>query len=95
MSAGKVVLGVLVGAAAGALLGVLFAPDKGEKTREMLSKKGGDLTDDLQGKYDEFVKTVTKKLGLVQNEVSPTEDPEQGSGTFKSNGHGRKSVRTN
>ena len=36
MKSGKVLLGVLAGAAAGALLGILFAPEKGTKTRKMI-----------------------------------------------------------
>ena len=36
MSTAKVVLGVVVGAAAGALLGVLFAPSKGTVLRRSI-----------------------------------------------------------
>ena len=34
MSKGKLLLGVLAGVAAGALLGILMAPDKGSETRK-------------------------------------------------------------
>ena len=36
MKADKIILGVLGGVAVGALLGVLFAPDKGDKTRKKI-----------------------------------------------------------
>jgi len=39
MNSGKVLLGVLAGVAAGALVGILFAPDKGEKPVKKSLKK--------------------------------------------------------
>jgi len=48
MSSGKVLLGVLAGVAAGALLGVLFAPDKGTVTRKAISKKAEDYAEALR-----------------------------------------------
>lgn len=39
MNSGKVVLGALAGLAAGALLGILFAPDKGSETRKKSRKR--------------------------------------------------------
>ena len=62
MSTGKVVLGVLVGLAAGAALGILFAPDKGSETRKKIAKKGEDLVDELKEKFGEFVDSVTEKV---------------------------------
>mgnify|MGYP003598235005 CR=1 FL=1 len=62
MSTGKVVLGVLVGLAAGAALGILFAPDKGSETRKKIAKKGEDLVDELKEKFGEFVDSVTDKV---------------------------------
>ena len=52
MEKGKIVLGVLGGIAVGALIGVLFAPDKGSVTRRKISKKGEEYLDDIAGAGD-------------------------------------------
>ena len=58
MDSGKVILGVLAGAAAGAILGLLFAPDKGSNTRQKITKKGEDYADELKGKFSEFLDNI-------------------------------------
>ncbi|MCX6252345.1 MAG: YtxH domain-containing protein [Bacteroidetes bacterium] len=70
MSSGKVLLGLLAGVAAGALLGVLFAPDKGSKTRKKISKKGEDYADSLKEDFNEFLKSITENFEMVKDEVS-------------------------
>ena len=51
MKQGKVLLGVLAGLAAGAVLGILLAPDKGSETRKKILSKGEELADDLKEKH--------------------------------------------
>jgi gas vesicle protein len=70
MSSGKVLLGLLAGVAVGALLGVLFAPDKGWNTRKRISKKGEALADDLREKFDEFLDSISVKVDKVKEEVA-------------------------
>jgi gas vesicle protein len=67
MSSGKVLLGVLAGVAAGALIGVLFAPEKGSVTRRRISKKGDDYLDELKEKFDDFFDTVTKDAEIIKD----------------------------
>ena len=54
MKKSNVVLGVLAGAAVGALLGILFAPDKGSKTRKKIYAKGEDVVGSLKDKAEEL-----------------------------------------
>lgn len=60
-STGKIITAVAAGAAVGAILGVLFAPDKGSETRKKINKQGKDIAD---GFKEEFEKGKAKINGM-------------------------------
>ena len=75
MNTVKVLFGALAGIAAGATLGILFAPDKGSATRKKLSKGGSDYADGLNSKFNEFVDSMTKKFeGLMEETTTMAEN---------------------
>ena len=61
MSTGKVVSGILVGVAAGAVLGLLFAPDKGSETRKKLRQTTDDLVNNLKSKLNTMADEMAEK----------------------------------
>lgn len=67
MNSGKVLLGVLAGVAAGAFLGILFAPDKGANTRKKIISKGDDFADGLKEKFNEFLIQMEDKYSEVKD----------------------------
>jgi gas vesicle protein len=69
MSAGKVLLGLVAGVAAGALLGVLFAPEKGSVTRMKIAQKGEDYAEAVKEKFNEFIDSVNDKLDMAKEEI--------------------------
>ena len=70
MSSGKVVMGVLAGIAVGALLGVLFAPDKGSETRKKMAEKGGDLVDGVKDKLNDLIDELNRKIDEAKAKVN-------------------------
>jgi gas vesicle protein len=60
MNTNKIILGVLGGAATGALLGVLFAPKKGSETRKNILKKSHDYADGAKNKIETLLGSITK-----------------------------------
>jgi gas vesicle protein len=61
MRSHKLLLGLIGGAAAGALLGILFAPHKGSKTRKRIFNKGKDYADEMKGKLGGLMENFTEK----------------------------------
>jgi len=66
MKKGNVVLGLLAGLAAGAVLGILFAPEKGSRTRRKIMHKGEDMTADLKEKFDGMLDDINDKYESVK-----------------------------
>jgi gas vesicle protein len=69
MSSSKLLSGILIGAAAGAILGVLFAPDKGTETRKKIAAKGGDLKDSIRNKFNELGEAISEKYDSIRGEA--------------------------
>lgn len=65
----KLLAGVLLGAAAGAALGILFAPDKGSATRKKIAKKGSDLTNTIKKRFNALGEALSEKYDDIQEDA--------------------------
>ena len=67
---GKIVGALLFGAAIGGAIGILFAPDKGTKTRRKLLAKGEDITDAMKDKFNDFLEEVKEEIEAVKTKAN-------------------------
>lgn len=58
-------LGVVAGVAVGALIGILYAPEKGTVTRIKIKDKSRDLTDRLEHEFNDVVDKAAKKYNSI------------------------------
>lgn len=68
MRTGRILLGMAAAALAGTALGILIAPDKGVNTREKLMRKGKDIVNDANEKYQDIVDKMDKKMEDLKQE---------------------------
>ena len=74
MSTSKVLLGVVVGLAAGAMAGILMAPESGSETRKKISTKGQGYVDDLKGKFNDFLDGFMSHVETVKDDAHDMAD---------------------
>lgn len=74
----KVLIGVLAGLAAGAALGLLFAPEKGSETRDKLSQSLKDLGDSIKDRAADEINSLSslkdKVVTSIKNKLRDVED---------------------
>lgn len=74
----KVLVGLLAGLAAGAALGLLFAPEKGSETRDKLSQSLKDLGDAIKDKAADEINNLTdlkeKIVDKVKSKLNAAEE---------------------
>lgn len=63
-NSGKILAAAAAGIAAGAVLGILFAPDKGTETRKKITDQGKKIAD---GVKDKLNKSKEKLNGLKED----------------------------
>ncbi len=66
---GTLIGGLLIGALAGAALGVLFAPHKGSKTRSNITDGAKGIAHDLKRKMKNEAKALRHKAKDIENAV--------------------------
>ena len=70
MTTGKLITGILAGAAAGAILGVLFAPNKGSETRKKIARKSTDITDAVKNGFTSMTNTLSNKYESIKHDAA-------------------------
>jgi len=73
-NSGKLVAAVLLGAAAGATLGVLFAPDKGSELRRRITSRASELGDNLMDGINNIKDRVSSAAGEVTDRAKGAAD---------------------
>jgi len=80
---GNGVLAILAVAAIGVGLGILFAPDKGSKTREKLKEGFDDLKDEAKTKWDSLEEDTKEKFSRTKDELVETVEDLLSSTSYK------------
>ncbi len=66
----KVILATLTGVASGVIIGLLFAPEKGEETRKKINEKRAEYLKEVKNEIEELRKALNKKVEAGKGEVN-------------------------
>lgn len=66
----NIITGIVSGMAIGATLGILFAPDKGSKTRKKIKKSAKKSKETLVNKTQELSAQLDRTFSIRQNEFA-------------------------
>ena len=70
----ETIASLLVGAAIGVGLGILFAPDKGSKTRDKIKEHFDDLKDAMKSKWEDLENETKQKFSKNKEDLKETID---------------------
>jgi gas vesicle protein len=74
MNSGKILVGILIGAVAGGIAGILMAPEKGSATRDKIADISEEYIETVKDKFDELLENLSERIGQVKKDVYRTAD---------------------
>ena len=74
MTSEKLATSMLTGLAVGAVLGILFAPDKGSETRRKIAQKTTDFSDAIINGLNSFTEAVSNKYESIKEDTAEIMD---------------------
>jgi len=73
MNSVKLIVGIVTSLAVGTAIGILFAPEKGSKSRKKIFNKGENITEDLEKKFNVFISDARKLYESVSRDATITD----------------------
>lgn len=70
MNTGKAVISIIAAATMGAVIGMLFAPEKGTNNRKKIVNEGKKYLDDMMGRYIHIVEEVNKSIETMKQNTA-------------------------
>ena len=74
MNTKKLLIGVVSGFITGVVIGMLFAPYKGNVLRRKIKNQSEDYSDVVKDKFNEFVDAISGKFKTITKDISDYTD---------------------